>query len=122
MFERLTLSAHAYRHTRLRHGYGEGDFGTLQRFGSLLDNDRHVRSAEALRRGAFSLSSQRRMRRVCGYGAACNRNRSRSAPASTNITITGTIAGRAAMPMPTRGTNAAIPVQTTSMTTAKLTS
>jgi len=88
----------------------------------LLDNDRHVRSAEALRRGAFSLSSQRRMRRVCGYGAACNRNRSRSAPASTNITITGTIAGRAAMPMPTRGTNAAIPVQTTSMTTAKLTS
>jgi hypothetical protein len=49
-----------------------------------------------------------------------NRNRSSSAPASTNVTISGTIAGRAVMPMPTNGTNAAIPVQTISITMARL--
>jgi len=83
---------------------------------------RHAESASRTGRATCDVSSQRGMRRVCSYDGAGNRNRSRSAPASTNITITGTIAGRAAMPMPTRGTNAAIPVQTTSMTTAKLTS
>ena len=62
------------------------------------------------------------LKTLCAPVYVTVRNRSNSAPARTNITITGTIAGRAVMPTPTSGTNAAISDQIPSMTTATLTS